>query len=285
MKPPSGLGSSNHQRRYSVPGRSVLEDVDYSHLYDTNDEYVSRRDEGSWEAQQIVLECREFKAPNLLGVVPKDYSIGSIIEIGCATGELLAALPDAASDGVAIVKNGFDISPLNVETARKRYPHISFSADRFDNGPIADVVVLSDVLEHVPDDRDFLRRASRVGRLVLINLPLEDNWLNRHRNYGTTDSSGHLRAYSLASAMLLLADAGLSVLRSRRVWSHETQYDVSRRLLRARLQGHAYGGVFPLRLAKALTHHLARIVRPLGRRLYPSNLFVSACRREDADGR
>lgn len=281
MKAPVNVDATNSGKAYPAQGHSVLEDVDYSQLYDTHNEYVSRRDEASWEAQQIVLECREFKLPHLLAVVPDDYRIASLIEIGCATGDLLAAFPDSAPDGRYIEKYGFDVSPLNIEVARKRYQHISFSIDAFDNQPVADVVVLSDVLEHVPDDKDFLRRASRVGRLILINVPLEDNWINRNRIYGVHDPSGHLRAYSLSSANQLLEDAGLNVLHARQVWSHETEYDIKRRALRTKFQGSSHDGVFPVRLAKALTHRAARTFRSFGRRLFPSNLFVSAYRRED----
>lgn len=284
MTTPVDVEANDGGKTYPALERSLLEDVDYSRLYDTHDEYVSRREEGSWEAQQIVLECREFKLPHLLALVPGGHKVASVIEVGCATGELLAAFPDRASDGGLIAKRGFDVSPLNIEVARRRYRHISFSVDAFDSCPMADVVILSDVLEHVPNDTEFLRRASCVGRLTLINLPLEDNWLNRHRSFGVNDPSGHLRAYSLESANQLLVDAGLRVLYSQQVWSHETEYDIKRRQLRARLLGHSHDGKFPIRLAKAFTHGLARRLRPFGRWLFPSNLFVSASRREDTDG-
>lgn len=46
------------------------------------------------------------------------------------------------------------------------------------------MVIVSDVIEHVPDDAGFLRSAAGLGQIVLVNLPLEDNWLNDRRNYG-----------------------------------------------------------------------------------------------------
>ena len=281
------MGAPNTSGRDRLPARSVardkpgLSDVELSQLYDGHHEYIARRNIDSFEAQQILLECSEFKAPNLLSVVPSGFEISSVIEIGCATGDLLASFPGREANARSVSRTGFDISPLNISVARERYGHIVFSAESFENAPIADAVVLSDVLEHVPDDRDFLRRASLVGRLVLINLPLEDNWLNRNRAYGEDDPSGHLRSYTYRDGMLLVEDAGLTVVCARRVWSHESAYDVRRRALRARLLGSEFSGPLATRVAKSVTHELARLVRPLGRRLYPSNLFISARRTDE----
>ena len=87
-----------------------------------------------------------------------------MMEIGCATGELLAAFPGK------VTKRGFDISPLNVAAARARYPDIDFVAGDFAQSDArADVVILSDILEHVPDDVGFLRAASAHAPVALIN--------------------------------------------------------------------------------------------------------------------
>jgi SAM-dependent methyltransferase len=243
-------------------------------LYDENPEYVARRDASSHNAQQIALEVQMFKLPGLLDVLPPEHPCTSVMEIGCATGELLAAFPGK------VTKRGFDISPLNVAAARARYPDIDFVAGDFAQSDArADVVILSDILEHVPDDVGFLRAASAHAPVALINLPLEVSWLNARRQYGLHDPSGHLRAYSLQRGLDLIEAAGLRILKWRQVWSHETEYDVKRRALRKTSLGHAYSGSLPARMVKAALHGFARTCPPFGRRLYPSNLFVSAAPR------
>lgn len=249
-------------------------------LYDSNPEYVSRRNASSHSAQQIELEVRQFKIPGLVSVIPAGCSYSTVMEIGCATGELLAAFPERSSDGSRVRKIGFDISPLNIQAAKARHPDIDFRAGNFIEATVrADVVILSDILEHVPDDIEFLRSAAQCCQLVLINLPLERSWSNAYRNYGLQDPSGHLRAYSLQDGLKLIDSAGLRVLHSLQVWSHESAYDLERRQLRARHFGRAYSGAAPVRLCKAIFHTLARLAPPLGRRFYPSNLFVSAALR------
>jgi SAM-dependent methyltransferase len=248
-------------------------------LYDRNAEYVERRDTNSHSARQIRVEVERFKIPGLVAVLPDDWHYRSVIEIGCATGELLAAFPGTEA-AVQIEKTGFDISPLNVATARGRYPNVQFLAEDFrQSGQRADLLILSDILEHVPDDVEFLRSAAERAQVVLINLPLEVCWQNRRRRYGIDDPSGHLRAYSLEDGWRLLEAAGLQVAKWQQLWSHESQYDYERRQLRAQCEGAAHAGSVPVRLLKAAFHACARAVPPFGRRFYPSNLFVSAFKR------
>jgi SAM-dependent methyltransferase len=120
----------------------------------------------------------------------------AVLELGCGTGDLLAALEPSRGVGV-------DFSPEMVRRARARHPHLEFLeqdvAELAVNGPF-DVVVLSDlvndlwdvqrVLERVraacaPSTRIILNTYSRVwelplaaaGRLGLARPVLRQNWL------------------------------------------------------------------------------------------------------------
>ncbi len=248
--------------------------VDFPALYDEHPEYVARRVEGSIEQAQVDLEVRLFKVPGLLGVLPDGQMLGRVLEIGCATGELIAALP-------ATQRFGLDISAANVAAARARFPDVGFVCGDFHGAGLADfdAVIISDVLEHVPDDAGFLRDAAELGAIVLVNLPLEDNWLNDGRAYGPDDISGHLRRYSLADGMALFERAGLDVIRHAQVWVHETPTEAARRTLRRERLGSAYSGTPPIRMAKRLAFAAATAVPAIGRRLFASNLFAAARRR------
>ena len=248
--------------------------VDFPALYDRHPEYIARRQSGSFEQAQIDIEVRLFKLPNLLGLLPPGQVPGSAIEIGCATGELIAALP-VQSGGRKV---GMDISAGNIAAARVRFPDVEFRCGDFRDGPDErfDVVVMSDVLEHVPDDAGFLRDAAKRGELVLVNLPLEDNWLNRRRRYGADDVSGHLRKYSLADGLALVDRAGLEALSHTQVWVHETPTEAARRALRRARLGAAFAGAWPARALRHAVYAAATAVQPLGRRLFASNLFIAA---------
>ena len=248
--------------------------VDYSALYDEHPEYVARRAGGSIEQAQVDIEVRLFKLPQLLKVVPEGPAMRRVLEIGCATGELIAAFP-------AEQRIGLDISAANVAAARVRFPTVEFHCGDFRAAGLQgfDAVIMSDVLEHVPDDEAFLRDAARLGKIVLVNLPLEDNWLNNGRAYGPDDVSGHLRRYSLADGLALFERAGLEVVHHTQVWVHETPTDAARRALRRERLGAAFSGSAPARLAKQLVFATATAVPALGRRLFASNLFAAARRR------
>ena len=248
--------------------------LDFSALYDEHPEYVARRQSGSFEQAQIDIEVRLFKVPNLIGLLPPGVALNSVLEIGCATGELIAALPVRAGAH----KVGIDISAENIAAAQARFPGLDFRCGDFRDRPGErfDAVVMSDVLEHVPDDAQFLRDAAKLGELVLVNLPLEDNWLNRNRRYGADDVSGHLRKYSLADGLALVACAGLQVVSHTQVWVHETPTEAARRSLRRERLGTAFAGTGPARVLRRAVFAAATAVRPFGRRLFASNLFVAA---------
>ena len=247
----------------------------FDELYDTKEEYILRRDPQSYNAKRIALEVDRFKIPHLLEVMPENLPCHSIAEIGCATGEIIGTFP-----GLQVQRRvGFDISPLNIRVAQDRFPSVEFRATDFrSTDEKFDLVILSDILEHVPDDLEFLKTAALMGTVVLINLPLEKNLLNIFRHYGPEDSSGHLRSYSFSQGMALIKDAGLTFLNHRRVWPYESECELMRQELNQRMLGARFsGGPLEQKLKKAIFESLLRF-RPIGRTLYSSNLFIAAGR-------
>jgi len=92
-----------------------------------------------------------------------------VLEIGCGTGDLLAAL--APERGV-----GVDFSPAMLAEARRRYPNLQFiEADAHDLSALEgtfDIIVLSDLLDDVWDVQallDGLHRLCHPGTRVITN--------------------------------------------------------------------------------------------------------------------
>jgi cyclopropane fatty-acyl-phospholipid synthase-like methyltransferase len=113
-----------------------------------------------------------------------------VLEIGCGIGTVTSLLCEAVPQG-SILAN--DLSPKSVETARQRlshHKHVSFVAgDALElpiNGPF-DLVLLPDVLEHIPVDLHaaLLLKLSKLlatdGRIV-IHIPSAQylEWLHVH---------------------------------------------------------------------------------------------------------
>jgi len=82
----------------------------------------------------------------------------SVLEIGCGTGDLLAAL--APSRGV-----GVDISPKALEIARSKHPGLTFLAGDAEDIPISepfDYVLLSDLIGYLDDVQRAFEQLNRV---------------------------------------------------------------------------------------------------------------------------
>lgn len=80
-----------------------------------------------------------------------------VLEIGCGTGTLLAALSPARGVGI-------DVSPRMVEIAAAKHPSLSFliaDAEAFDPGRTFDFVIVPDVVEHLSDPGAMFRSARK----------------------------------------------------------------------------------------------------------------------------
>lgn len=115
-----------------------------------------------------------------------------LAEIGCGTGGNLKFL------GAHYAVMGADLSEVALSYARQRVDcplyfgdHVACFAPFW---PEIDAVLLLDVLEHVADDRDFLRRIAssmRPGAILLLTVPANPLLWSQHDHI-----LGHLRRYT-----------------------------------------------------------------------------------------
>ena len=144
---------------------------------------------------------------------------GSVLDLGCASGGLLALLRGQASllAGLELsetaAKAAAQVADLVVQGALED-PDLPFEAGFYD------LVVLADVLEHLADPYAALRRAigwCKPRGAILISVPNIAHWRARltlvrgrwpAEERGTFDAS-HLRWFTRDSVATLLADAGL----------------------------------------------------------------------------
>jgi SAM-dependent methyltransferase len=139
---------------------------------------------------------------------------GTLVEIGCGDGALLAEL---ATRGVAPVLDGFELSRAAAALARERAIPRVRRIEAYDGERVPvpdgayDLAVLSHVLEHVPDPRALLHEAARLAPHVLVEVPLEANRsAARPAKRAQAARIGHLHAFDRAAVRALLAQAGLS---------------------------------------------------------------------------
>ncbi|MBI3988287.1 MAG: class I SAM-dependent methyltransferase [candidate division NC10 bacterium] len=141
-----------------------------------------------------------------------------ILDAGCGDGVLLKTLAELPN----IQLFGVDYNPLRVQRAQARVPSATvkegdLTSLEFPNGSF-DIVVISQVLEHIQDDlvvlKDLARVLNKTGWL-LLGVPNEGCLLARLRNHllqpdiaRTTD---HVHFYTERTIRLLLDKAGLVV--------------------------------------------------------------------------
>jgi predicted TPR repeat methyltransferase len=178
-----------------------MSNFDFAQFYDKQPEYVAfRNDILKREYYNI---ASDWKVRELVSLVPRNMVFKNVLEVGCAFGVLLNNISDKLN-----IENrtGVDISRENIKAAIKDWPECNFFQgtveDYIMSMPSAnkdfrfDLVVLSDIVEHIPDDLSFMKTIRGISSYVLLNLPLEKSFSTRNRVYGETDPSGHLRCYN-----------------------------------------------------------------------------------------
>jgi 2-polyprenyl-3-methyl-5-hydroxy-6-metoxy-1,4-benzoquinol methylase len=141
-----------------------------------------------------------------------------VLDIGCGVGSL--AYDVAEKSGAYVM--GIDINPNNIAQAKKRYEHprvtylLSDVLQKIPDGPF-DVVILSNVLEHLKGRSAFLSHIQDVVRpsRLLIRVPLyERDWrvpLKQELNVEWRLDPTHEVEYSLESFQEEIASAGLRI--------------------------------------------------------------------------
>lgn len=196
-----------------------MDNTDFALFYDKQPDYAAfRNDPGKRKDYSITVD---WKVRKLIQLIPADFVVKNILEVGCAFGVLLNNLSDRLHIKTRI---GIDISGNNIEVAKSLYPDCNFfhgTLEEFIRVIPAeiqnrrfDLIVLSDIVEHIPDDLGFLKMVKKTSSYVLLNLPLEKSFKTRNRQYGEQDPSGHLRSYDKDLAIQLVGMAGFEVITS-----------------------------------------------------------------------
>ncbi|MBX9933753.1 MAG: glycosyltransferase [Methylobacterium sp.] len=167
-------------------------------------------------------------------VLSERLRLSNIIDLGCGNGDKLIALKrDRSFKVIGVDFNG------SLDVAKSRYPEYEWlNADflNLDNLHVLEerlkdylpaVIILSDVIEHLPDVRPILNLIRNLiafdpNSYVLISTPDRER-----QNYeDTTDvpgNSAHIREWTLRELVQLVSNAGLEV--SRAGWTRCNQWD------------------------------------------------------------
>jgi SAM-dependent methyltransferase len=193
--------------------------MDFEKFYDHQPDYIAFRNDPSKRVEYEITV--DWKARQLEKAVAGSGPFKNILEVGCAMGILLNNLANRLS---IPERSGLDISSANINVAKELYPDVNFIQGIIDDHANAitqslrisrfDLVLLSDIVEHIPDDLKFMKDVRGISTFVVLNLPLEKSFRTRNRKYGETDPSGHLRSYNEKDAIELIHSAGYDIVKS-----------------------------------------------------------------------
>ncbi len=190
---------------------------DLGKLYD-EDYYTDRGGKGSftYADDRAVPEVAALRAGARLLRIEELQPPGRLLELGCSFG---AFLTEAARRGWAV--QGVDLSSFAVKHCLESGLDVILGTLEGANlePASADVVYLSETVEHLPDPRATIAAAARVlapGGLIVLGTANHDSLARLLRGWWWGYyMPGHLQYFSANSLSRLLAEEGLPVVRRR----------------------------------------------------------------------
>jgi SAM-dependent methyltransferase len=132
----------------------------------------------------------------------------SVLDVGCGQGSFLSEL---CAEFPHIEVYGTDISTSAVDLARRKVPHGAFwvlDATKEHLDRKFDVIVCSEVLEHIPDDLAALRHIAQMTDKYLVISTVQ----GRMRRF-EPEQVGHVRNYAPGELVQKVEQSGLEVMK------------------------------------------------------------------------
>lgn len=164
----------------------------------------------------------------VLGKVPPSTSV---LDVGCANGRLARLLKDkgcrvvGVEPDAALAAEAREVCDVVINAGFLEAAVAGLIIERFD------VILMSDVLEHMPEPSEALKCARGLaarGGLLVVSVPNIANWQIRcslacgrfrYSPDGGLLDWGHIRFFDLESARRMLVEAGYQILEFDTVWS------------------------------------------------------------------
>jgi SAM-dependent methyltransferase len=110
-----------------------------------------------------------------LSDVVRDLAPEDILDVGCGEGYALSALRE---HGIACPMTGIDLSAPAIDEAKRRLPQAEFrvqnALELAESGRTYDLVMMTEVLEHIDDPARMLPVLERIARrYVVVSVPWE----------------------------------------------------------------------------------------------------------------
>lgn len=138
----------------------------------------------AWNIEQSEDQVSEMKKKTFRGYLKPITNLlasGRLLDIGCATGDLMEV---AREDGFDVY--GLEVSPEGIRRCKDKFGEDRIRGSHLKSGDFPreffDVITLSDVFEHIPEPVVFLKNVYdilRPGGLLMISTPDTLSWTRR----------------------------------------------------------------------------------------------------------
>lgn len=156
-----------------------------------------------------------FKVNEVLKLLSEyPISINSICDIGCGTGEILVQLAKNLSPNIKMI--GIDISLDAISIAKaKETTQLHFECiDVTEKEDDFDVLLVMDVIEHLPNYFQFLENIRLKGRYTIFHIPLDMclwSLMREQMLIESKDRVGHIHNFTEDFIKSILSDYGFSI--------------------------------------------------------------------------
>ena len=171
--------------------------------------HISSKIEGNIHPKHRIMNYHQYFIENI-------EESSKILDIGCGIGALTYDIAKKARNVVAI-----DIRKDFIEIATKRFNlsnirYVLGDALNYEFNETFDYIVLSNVLEHIKNRIEFLKRIKGIAKYILIRVPLINrSWLTLYKKELGVEyrlSNDHYIEYTYNSFQEEIESAGMKVL-------------------------------------------------------------------------
>lgn len=173
----------------------------------TSGDYLDKNPD--WHAADSPWKCGR-----ILEMLGDAAGVDSVCEVGCGAGEILRQLHERRPAINRLV--GYEIAeaPFRMATDRST-DRLSFVLGAAADDPETfDLMLIMDVIEHVPDPIAFLANVRFKARRTLVHIPLDlsaQSVLRPSRLMTIRSTVGHIHHFTPETALATLADAGYAI--------------------------------------------------------------------------
>jgi len=172
--------------------------------------YLSKN--STWHEEDSPLKAKWIN--NL--IKKNSLNPNTICEIGCGSGEILNQMSKVYDEKVKFY--GYEISPQAFEVCKKKTKKnliFSFGDLLKENDKYFDIAMIVDVIEHVEDCFNFLRKIKEKANYKIFHIPLDLSMLNLLRVspiIAKRKNVGHIHYFTKETALETLKDTGYDII-------------------------------------------------------------------------